>query len=115
MAVAHAVADAPSRHQRVSAMLTAMAVSYALLWLPFTIVTILLDSGFVVPRAIDECCKALSLCSICVNPLLYAFMNRNFQRELTAYAERAREGWYFMFDANRIQNILALPPYRFSE
>ncbi len=61
----------------------AMAASYALLWLPFISYQFLFDLGFFVgwyPRW-DVSLKLISLLSICANPILYGFLNTNFQRE----------------------------------
>uniref|UniRef100_A0A914I7Y1 G-protein coupled receptors family 1 profile domain-containing protein n=1 Tax=Globodera rostochiensis TaxID=31243 RepID=A0A914I7Y1_GLORO len=79
---------AEKRSNRTTALLIAMAGSYAVLWLPFTLVSILIDldwlgveSGSPIVERIDQTCKLLSITSICVNPFLYGFLNTNFRHE----------------------------------
>lgn len=43
------------------------------------------ESLYAIER-IDQLCKALSMCSICVNPVLYGFLNTNFRREFSEIA-----------------------------
>ncbi|KAL3112754.1 hypothetical protein niasHT_019728 [Heterodera trifolii] len=79
---------AEKRRNRTTVLLIAMAGSYAVLWLPFTLVSILIDldwlgveSGSPIVERIDQTCKLLSITSICVNPFLYGFLNTNFRHE----------------------------------
>uniref|UniRef100_A0A915A4T3 G-protein coupled receptors family 1 profile domain-containing protein n=1 Tax=Parascaris univalens TaxID=6257 RepID=A0A915A4T3_PARUN len=79
------------KRNRTTALLIAMAASYAVLWLPFTVVSLLLDlrvlhmegNGAAVIERIDQSCKVISMMSICVNPFLYGFLNTNFRHEFT--------------------------------
>uniref|UniRef100_F1L5G0 G-protein coupled receptor n=1 Tax=Ascaris suum TaxID=6253 RepID=F1L5G0_ASCSU len=79
------------KRNRTTALLIAMAASYAVLWLPFTVVSMLLDlrilymegNGAAVIERIDQSCKMISIMSICVNPFLYGFLNTNFRHEFT--------------------------------
>ncbi|CAJ0584038.1 unnamed protein product, partial [Mesorhabditis spiculigera] len=80
------------RRSRTTGLLVAMAGSYAILWLPFTVVTMLIDLGILhgssneqtdLIENIDQSCKVLSMLSICVNPFLYGFLNTNFRQEFT--------------------------------
>ncbi|CAJ0945181.1 unnamed protein product, partial [Mesorhabditis belari] len=78
------------RRSRTTGLLVAMAGSYAILWLPFTVVTMLLDLGILSGSSdeqttliehVDQSCKVLSMLSVCVNPFLYGFLNTNFRQE----------------------------------
>ncbi|KAI1732080.1 7 transmembrane receptor (rhodopsin family) domain-containing protein [Ditylenchus destructor] len=78
------------RRSRTTALLIAMAGSYAVLWLPFTFVSMLIDLDILfmekdaaVIERIDQACKLISILSICVNPFLYGFLNTNFRHEFT--------------------------------
>ncbi|KAK6760496.1 hypothetical protein RB195_021820 [Necator americanus] len=78
------------RTSRTTALLIAMAGSYAALWLPFTLISLLLDldilyveSHVAVIERIDQTCKMVSMLSICVNPFLYGFLNTNFRHEFS--------------------------------
>ncbi|VDM24143.1 unnamed protein product [Toxocara canis] len=79
------------KRNRTTALLIAMAASYAVLWLPFTVISMLLDlrilymegSGAAVIERVDQSCKMISIMSICVNPFLYGFLNTNFRHEFT--------------------------------
>ncbi|PAV83638.1 hypothetical protein WR25_21664 isoform A [Diploscapter pachys] len=79
------------RNSRTTSLLIAMAGSYALLWFPYSVVTLLLDLDVLfhetyatVIDRIDQMCKMISMLSICVNPFLYGFLNTNFRHEFTA-------------------------------
>ncbi|KAH7732127.1 Protein NPR-8 b, partial [Aphelenchoides avenae] len=76
------------RRSRTTLLLTAMAASYAALWFPFTLVSVLIDidvlyieNGTEIIERIDQSCKLISILSICVNPFLYGFLNTNFKNE----------------------------------
>ncbi|CAD6189444.1 unnamed protein product [Caenorhabditis auriculariae] len=78
------------RTSRTTSLLIAMAGSYAALWLPFTLISFLLDldllndeSYVALVERIDQTCKMVSMLSICVNPFLYGFLNTNFRHEFT--------------------------------
>ncbi|KJH40534.1 7 transmembrane receptor [Dictyocaulus viviparus] len=78
------------RTNRTTALLIAMAGSYGALWLPFTVISLLLDldilyveSHVSVIERIDQTCKMVSMLSICVNPFLYGFLNTNFRQEFS--------------------------------
>ncbi|MFH4979110.1 hypothetical protein AB6A40_005819 [Gnathostoma spinigerum] len=78
------------RRSRTAALLFAMAASFAILWSPFTAVSLLIDlnvleaenSADIIER-VDQSCKVLSIMSICINPVLYGFLNTNFRHEFT--------------------------------
>ncbi|VDM58697.1 unnamed protein product [Angiostrongylus costaricensis] len=76
------------RTSRTTSLLIAMAGSYAALWFPFTLISLLLDLDILyveshvgIIERIDQTCKMVSMLSICVNPFLYGFLNTNFRRE----------------------------------
>lgn len=74
------------RRSRTTILLYAMALSYAVLFLPFTVLSALMDLNFVDMQSefvhkVDAVFKILSIFSICVNPFLYGFLNTNFKRE----------------------------------
>lgn len=77
------------RRSRTTALLFAMAFGNAVLWLPFTVVSLFIQLGpsditkkydFEL-RHVDDVAKLISMLSICVNPFLYGYLNTNFQRE----------------------------------
>uniref|UniRef100_A0A914R0C1 G-protein coupled receptors family 1 profile domain-containing protein n=1 Tax=Panagrolaimus davidi TaxID=227884 RepID=A0A914R0C1_9BILA len=78
------------RRSRTTALLIAMAMAYGFLWLPFTLVSFLIDLNILdaenkaeLIERIDQACKLISILSICVNPFLYGFLNTNFRHEFT--------------------------------
>ncbi|CAL2050505.1 unnamed protein product [Caenorhabditis brenneri] len=78
------------RTSRTTSLLMAMAGSYAALWLPFTLITFLIDFELVnnqeyvnLVERIDQTCKMISMFSICINPILYGYLNTNFRHEFS--------------------------------
>uniref|UniRef100_A0AC34Q1T9 G-protein coupled receptors family 1 profile domain-containing protein n=1 Tax=Panagrolaimus sp. JU765 TaxID=591449 RepID=A0AC34Q1T9_9BILA len=78
------------RRSKTTALLVAMAMAYAVLWFPFTFVSVLIDLNILntennaeLIERVDQACKLISILSICVNPFLYGFLNTNFRREFT--------------------------------
>ncbi|KAE9553873.1 hypothetical protein FO519_002914 [Halicephalobus sp. NKZ332] len=78
------------RRSRTTALLIAMAMAYGVLWLPFTLVSVMIDLNILdtenmaqLIERIDQACKLVSILSICVNPFLYGFLNTNFRHEFT--------------------------------
>lgn len=77
------------RRSRTTALLFAMAFSNALLWLPFTVISLYIQLGpsdvtnrlHYELQQLDDAAKLISMLSICVNPFLYGYLNTNFQRE----------------------------------
>ncbi|KAI6235227.1 putative G-protein coupled receptor C56G3.1 [Aphelenchoides besseyi] len=78
------------RRNRTTMLLNAMALSYAILWAPFVLVSLIIDLEILpvennagIIERIDQCCKLISILSIAVNPLLYGFLNSNFRNQFT--------------------------------
>uniref|UniRef100_A0A914RGI1 G-protein coupled receptors family 1 profile domain-containing protein n=1 Tax=Parascaris equorum TaxID=6256 RepID=A0A914RGI1_PAREQ len=88
LCITAAVRNLPARRMnvrkrnRTTALLIAMAASYAVLWLPFTLKSAI-DLQLHLIERIDQSCKVISMMSICVNPFLYGFLNTNFRHEFT--------------------------------
>ncbi|GMT35904.1 hypothetical protein PFISCL1PPCAC_27200 [Pristionchus fissidentatus] len=78
------------RRSRTTSLLIGMACSYAALWLPFNVVSFVIDmdflrgdrSAFIIER-VDQMCKIISMLSICINPVLYGYLNTNFRHEFS--------------------------------
>lgn len=79
-----------AKQSRVTILLVSMTASYALLWIPFSILVLIGDiysdllleydrNGRVFER-IQVALHILSSLSVCVNPVLYGFLNSNFRR-----------------------------------
>ncbi|KAL7075324.1 hypothetical protein ACQ4LE_005733 [Meloidogyne hapla] len=74
------------RRNKTTSLLIAMAGSYAFLWFPFTLISVLIDldlmeGGSPTMERVDQACKLISILSICINPFLYGFLNTNFRSE----------------------------------
>ncbi|XP_031685980.1 neuropeptide Y receptor type 1-like [Oncorhynchus kisutch] len=73
--------------KRINAMLSSIVVVFALCWLPLNIFNTLFDWNH---QAIPSCqhdiifsaCHLTAMASTCVNPIIYGFLNSNFQKEL---------------------------------
>ncbi|XP_066568657.1 neuropeptide Y receptor type 1 [Amia ocellicauda] len=83
--------------QRVNAMLAAIMTAFTLCWLPLNVFNMLFDWNH---QAIPTCqhdvifsaCHLTAMVSTCVNPIIYGFLNSNFQKELKATLYRCRCG-----------------------
>uniref|UniRef100_A0A915HS58 G-protein coupled receptors family 1 profile domain-containing protein n=1 Tax=Romanomermis culicivorax TaxID=13658 RepID=A0A915HS58_ROMCU len=77
-----ALTNCRRRRNRTTALLYAMAVSYAILWFPFIILSLYMQfTGRALNKTLDEVVKMISILSTCVNPFLYGYLNTNFNRE----------------------------------
>ena len=73
------------RHKRNMLLLTAIAISFALAWLPLTILntladydyTLFLDRNFI---QVYSYSLLVAMCSACINPILYGWFNSNFRQ-----------------------------------
>ncbi|XP_028829147.1 neuropeptide Y receptor Y8a [Denticeps clupeoides] len=81
--------------QRINAMLASIVVAFALCWLPLNIFNTLFDWYH---QALPSCqhdiifsaCHLTAMASTCVNPVVYGFLNSNFQKELKNTLHRCR-------------------------
>ncbi|KAJ8380114.1 hypothetical protein SKAU_G00008920 [Synaphobranchus kaupii] len=81
--------------QRVNTMLASIVVVFALCWLPLNIFNTVFDWNH---KALPICqhdfifsaCHLMAMASTCVNPIIYGFLNSNFQKELKATLHRCR-------------------------
>lgn len=80
---------------RINAMLIAIVVAFALSWLPLNIFNTVFDWNH---EAIPSCghdiifsfCHLTAMASTCVNPIIYGFLNSNFQKQLKSTLLRCR-------------------------
>ncbi|KAJ7988420.1 hypothetical protein DPEC_G00323360 [Dallia pectoralis] len=82
---------------RINAMLAVIVVVFALCWLPLTVFNTIFDWH---SQALPVCqhdvlfsaCHLTAMASTCVNPVVYGFLNSNFQRELKTQLQRCHCG-----------------------
>ncbi|MEQ2169184.1 hypothetical protein XENOCAPTIV_010924 [Xenoophorus captivus] len=80
---------------RINAMLIAIVVAFALSWLPLNVFNTVFDWNH---EAIPSCshdvifssCHLTAMVSTCVNPIIYGFLNSNFQKQLKSTVLRCR-------------------------
>ncbi|XP_041854365.1 neuropeptide Y receptor Y8b [Melanotaenia boesemani] len=80
---------------RINIMLFSIVVVFALCWLPLNIFNTVFDWNH---EAIPSCghdvifsfCHLAAMASTCVNPIIYGFLNRNFQKQLKSTLLRCR-------------------------
>ncbi|KFD55768.1 hypothetical protein M514_03516 [Trichuris suis] len=83
---------ARGRNTRAIKLLFAMASSYALVWMPFQGLSLYIslrssdwpEDRVTLVMRIDEAFKLISMLSICINPVIYGFMNKNLSKRLKA-------------------------------
>ncbi|KAG7231630.1 hypothetical protein INR49_010968 [Caranx melampygus] len=83
--------------QRINIMLLAIVIAFALCWLPLNVFNTLFDWHH---QALPDCqhdavfsaCHLTAMASTCINPVVYGFLNSNFQRELRATLQRCQCG-----------------------
>ncbi|KAL0965305.1 hypothetical protein UPYG_G00279500 [Umbra pygmaea] len=83
--------------QRINAMLAAIVAAFALCWLPLNVFNTIFDWHHqVLPScqhdALFSACHLTAMASTCVNPVVYGFLNSNFQRELKTQLQRCQCG-----------------------
>uniref|UniRef100_A0A3P8ZKA9 G-protein coupled receptors family 1 profile domain-containing protein n=1 Tax=Esox lucius TaxID=8010 RepID=A0A3P8ZKA9_ESOLU len=122
--------------QRINAMLAAIVAAFALCWLPLNVFNTIFDWHHqVLPAcqhdAVFSACHLTAMASTCVNPVVYGFLNSNFQRELKTQLQRCHcglgapesyesfplstvgsEGITKMSTLNRAGSMSAVPPPR---
>jgi len=77
------------RKRRTNRLLVLIAVVFAASWMPLNLANIMADFSFESVQSFDArignllfpICHLLVLCSACVNPVLYGWLNDNFRRE----------------------------------
>uniref|UniRef100_A0A4W5NZK2 Neuropeptide Y receptor Y8a n=1 Tax=Hucho hucho TaxID=62062 RepID=A0A4W5NZK2_9TELE len=83
--------------QRINAMLAAIVAAFALCWLPLNVFNTIFDWHH---QALPACqhdalfsaCHLTAMASTCVNPVVYGFLNSNFQKELKVQLQRCHCG-----------------------
>lgn len=81
--------------QRINVMLLAIVVAFALCWLPLNVFNTLFDWHH---QALPDCqhdaifsaCHLTAMASTCINPVVYGFLNSNFQKELKATLQQCQ-------------------------
>ncbi|XP_036383528.1 neuropeptide Y receptor Y8b [Megalops cyprinoides] len=81
--------------QKVNAMLASIVAAFAVCWLPLNVFNTVFDWNH---QALPDCqhnfifsvCHLTAMASVCVNPIIYGFLNSNFQKELKATLQRCR-------------------------
>lgn len=81
--------------KRINAMLVAIVVLFALCWLPLNVFNTVFDWNH---EAIPSCehdiifsaCHLTAMASACINPIIYGFLNSNFQKHLKSTLLRCR-------------------------
>lgn len=80
---------------RINGMLVSIVVAFALSWLPLNVFNTVFDWNH---EAIPSCghdiifsfCHLMAMASTCVNPIIYGFLNSNFQKQLKSTLLRCR-------------------------
>lgn len=80
---------------RINAMLIAIVVLFAISWLPLNVFNTVFDWNH---EAMPHCghnvifsfCHLMAMTSSCVNPIIYGFLNSNFQKQLKSTLLRCR-------------------------
>ncbi|XP_038641465.1 neuropeptide Y receptor Y8b [Scyliorhinus canicula] len=86
-----------SHSRRINVMLASIVAAFGLCWLPLTVFNTIFDWNH---EAISIChhnlifslCHLTAMLSTCVNPIIYGFLNSNFQKEVKAMLYRCRCG-----------------------
>ncbi|KAJ8399282.1 hypothetical protein AAFF_G00413200 [Aldrovandia affinis] len=78
-----------SETKRINVMLFSIVVAFAVCWLPLNIFNAVIDWNHEVAmncnhNPLFSLCHLTAMASVCVNPVFYGFLNRNFQRDLHA-------------------------------
>lgn len=80
--------------KRVNIMLVSIVIAFAVCWLPLHIFNTVFDWNYealpVCHDSIFSLCHLMAMVSTCVNPIIYGFLNSNFQKELKAMLYRCR-------------------------
>ncbi|KAL7841286.1 hypothetical protein SRHO_G00249770 [Serrasalmus rhombeus] len=76
--------------KRINAMLFSIVVAFAVCWLPLNVFNAVIDWNHEVAmncthNPLFSLCHLTAMCSVCINPVFYGFLNRNFQRDLRTF------------------------------
>ncbi len=76
--------------KRINIMLFSIVVAFAVCWLPLNVFNALIDWNHEVAmncthNLLFSLCHLTAMCSVCINPVFYGFLNRNFQHDLRAF------------------------------
>ncbi|KAB5518522.1 hypothetical protein PHYPO_G00167040 [Pangasianodon hypophthalmus] len=76
--------------KRINVMLFSIVVAFAICWLPLNIFNAVVDWNHEVAMNCTHnplflLCYLTAMCSICINPVFYGLLNRNFQRDLQSF------------------------------
>nr|XP_003227468.1 PREDICTED: neuropeptide Y receptor type 1-like [Anolis carolinensis] len=80
-------------HRRVNLMLACIVVAFAACWFPLTVFNALYDwdhekISVCYHNFIFSLCHLVAMASTCINPIIYGFLNSNFQKEVKALLYR---------------------------
>ncbi|XP_021368412.1 neuropeptide Y receptor type 1-like [Mizuhopecten yessoensis] len=83
------------RQRKNIILLTSITVSFAITWLPLTLINLLADLNYHLFTGINfnwlkAVCHLLAMSSVCINPIIYGWFNSNFRREIKAMICRRR-------------------------
>ncbi|XP_053360248.1 neuropeptide Y receptor Y8b [Clarias gariepinus] len=80
--------------KRINAMLASIVALFALCWLPLNVFNTIFDWNHNVLTwchdAVFSVCHLTAMASTCVNPIIYGFLNNNFQKELKSLLYQCR-------------------------
>ncbi|KAF5902237.1 neuropeptide Y receptor type 1-like [Clarias magur] len=76
--------------KRINVMLFSIVVAFAICWLPLNVFNAVVDWNHEVTMNCTHnplflLCHLTAMCSICINPIFYGFLNRNFQRDMQSF------------------------------
>lgn len=79
-----------SQTKRINAMLFSVVVAFGVCWLPLNIFNAVVDWNHEAAMScthdpLFSLCHLTAMCSVCVNPVFYGFLNRNFQRDMQSF------------------------------
>uniref|UniRef100_A0A673L9E6 Neuropeptide Y receptor type 1 n=1 Tax=Sinocyclocheilus rhinocerous TaxID=307959 RepID=A0A673L9E6_9TELE len=76
--------------KRINIMLFSIVVAFVVCWLPLNVFNAVIDWNHEVAmncthNLLFSLCHLTAMCSVCINPVFYGFLNHNFQRDLRAF------------------------------
>lgn len=80
--------------RRINVMLASIVALFALCWLPLNVFNTIFDWNHEIltwcHNAVFSVCHLIAMASTCVNPIIYGFLNNNFQKELKSLLYQCR-------------------------